>query len=132
MSKLIVIILSVLLFACHKNETEKKQTNRGIADSSKYDIETITYWGDGEKQTTLFGYVRVDTINHIGAGVRYTEAGRMFERIVILDAKNAIKLVYDNDSITSSTMCKYRVLRNHKVQKRYSIVAKKSSSTSLK
>lgn len=119
----IIFLFSLLLYSCNNREINPKESNTKFADTIKYDIETITYWGTGNKRETPFIVVKVDTVNHIGSSVRYTEDGKVFERIVILDAKNAIKLDYNNDTISSKTICHYKVRRDHPTKLFYSIVA---------
>ncbi len=115
----ILYIAIILLYSCNnpgsciKTETE-----------FKYNIETITYWDiqNQEKDTIPFIIVKVDTINDIGASARYTDKGKLYERIVIMDEKNAIKLDYLNDTISASHLCHYKVRKNHKAKNDYSIV----------
>lgn len=125
MKKLYFIIGSLALtFSCR----DKIDTNSKTTDSNKnYNIETITYWDtpNATKDTIPFIVVKVDTINHIGSSVRYSQEGKVFERIVILDKNKAVKVDYDADTIALITPCKYFVRKDHPTKDIYSIVAYK-------
>jgi hypothetical protein len=121
-----VFILGLLFtsFACYKkndsssNTTEQKKT---------YSIESTTYWDNPktEKDTIRFIVVKVDTINHLGSSIRYSQNGKIFEQIVILDKTKALKLEYSEDTISLITPCKYYIRKDHPSKEFYSIVAYK-------
>lgn len=92
-----------------------------------YSIETTTYWDipNTDKDTIPFIELKIDTLNHIGTSNRYSESGKIFERIVVVDKTKALKLDYDNDTIASITSCKYHLRKDHPTKDFYSIVVYK-------
>jgi hypothetical protein len=115
------IIISIIFFSCDKNTFNNKED---IIYKNLYNIETITYWDkpNSEKDSVPFVILKIDTINNIGSSVRFSETGILFEKIVILDKKKAIKLDYDNDTISLSTICNYKIRKDHPVKSIYSVV----------
>lgn len=120
--KKIIILLSISGFLYSCNEHDIKKPNIELFDTTKYDIESIIYWGIGSKRTNPFIIVKADTINHIGTSTRYTNKGELFERIVIIDDIKAIKMNYLNDTISTSNFCRYKIRKDHKTKEYYSIV----------
>ncbi len=117
--------MCLFIFSCSDKEEEKMKTKIKDSDSLKYHIEYTSYWENNNERIRPFIIVKVDTINHFGSSIRYTEQGRLFERIVILDKNYAIKLDYDNDTITKSVICTYMIRKDHPTKSIYSIVVGK-------
>ena len=125
MKKLTFIIgLLVFSYGCNYKIDNKSKTT----ESKKiYSIESTTYWDNPNttKDTIPFIVLKIDTLNHIGSNIRYTESGKIFEQIIVLDKTKALKLDYNSDTLTSVTPCKYFVRKDHPKKEFYSIVVYK-------
>lgn len=120
-----IILLLVFVYACN---TKKNDNNCDTDKINKiYSIETTTYWDNPntDKDTIPFIVLKIDTLNYIGTSSRYTEKGKIFERIVIVDKTKALKLDYESDTIASITKCKYFLRKDHPTKDFYSIVSYK-------
>lgn len=122
-NNMIIFLIALFAYSCNNDDTSQVKPKKDRINK-KYDIETVTYWDiENQDQDTIpFIVVKVDTINHIGSGVRYTVKGELFEKIVIFDKTNAIKLDYVRDTIATSQLCKYKIRKDHPTKESYSIV----------
>ncbi len=119
--KTFTIFIIVILYSC---DNKKNQVHQNKAHECSYNIETITHWEDEKNKQSRIPFIvlKIDTVNYIGSSVRYTEKGKLFEKIIILDNKKAVKLDYESDTIASSIICNYKIRKDHPTQNAYSIV----------
>lgn len=119
--KTFTIFIIAVLYSCNNKNNQVPQNK---AHECSYNIETITLWeNEKNKQSKIpFIVLKIDTINNIGSSARYTEKGKLFEKIIILDNFKAIKLDYTSDTIALSRICNYKIRKDHPTKSMYSIV----------
>jgi len=75
-------------------------------------IEWIGYWEQKNNIETKipFSLLKIDTINHIGYEILYSQYGKEIQKTIIIDKENAIKFYYDEDTISACYFGKYKLI----------------------
>lgn len=101
---LILFFTLILILVNCKSKIEK-------SDRNCY-IEYIGYWEQKNKNEAKIPVtlLKIDTINHIGYEILYSQYGKEIQKTIIIDKDNAIKFYYDEDTISACYLGKYRLM----------------------